>query len=692
MVASKSLYFFFKTRFWGLFLSFILFTISCRNDKTEATAGYSDAFKPIFERATFLFTTNRVDQGMHYLDSSFSHIASPSIDDKFRVLGFHYVYWHKAKVDNRNAILVADSMLAVAKKSVTNKQYIANFVEANLALGDAYFELQQYDNAYQHYFQGYRVGEKNLDKRALSDYAYRMGMITYKMHDYQLAAKYFKESAHLSTLVDDEFAYFYRLQEVYDNIALSFKHNNQPDSAIVYFNKAISFINQNTPRFKDRTKMIDMALGVVYGNKAEVLTLKGDYAEATGLLKKSIAINLQPGYDNNDAALAEIKLAQIYFDRHQSDALVKLLRDMRLQFDTIKNQAAEADWNRLMSDYSLEKNDPAKALNYLRTYNILKDSVMAKVNLLRESNVNEQLENFEKQYQIDSLKDNNNLQKRYLYVAIVCAILSLIIIFLVLRNWIRSKNDIRIVNALNKQVNSQKASLEKTLADLKASDLEKDRILRTVAHDLRNPIGGIAALTRTMADDNYTEEQLEFINLIKETSQNSLALINEILEVTNNGSVKLIKEPSDINALLSNSVELLNFKAAEKDQHIILTPTEAPLIINISREKIWRVISNLISNALKFSPQKAIVNVKVIDLGKMIQITVTDTGMGIPDDLKTKVFNMFTEAKRPGTDGEKSFGLGLSISKQIIEDHRGKLWFESDGKTGTTFFVNLPKK
>jgi signal transduction histidine kinase len=519
-----------------------------------------------------------------------------------------------------------------------------------------------------------------------------MGMITYKMHDYQLAAKYFKESAHLSTLVDDEFAYFYRLQEVYDNIALSFKHNNQPDSAIVYFNKAISFINQNTPKFKDRTKMIDMALGVVYGNKAEVLTLKGDYAEATGLLKKSIAINLQPGYDNNDAALAEIKLAQIYFDRHQSDALVKLLRDMRLQFDTIKNQAAEADWNRLMSDYSLEKNDPAKALNYLRTYNILKDSVMAKVNLLRESNVNEQLENFEKQYQIDSLKDNNNLQKRYLYAAIVCAILSLIIIFLVLRNWIRSKNDIRIVNALNKQVNSQKASLEKTLADLKASDLEKDRILRTVAHDLRNPIGGIAALTRTMADDNYTEEQLEFINLIKETSQNSLALINEILEVTNNGSVKLIKEPSDINALLSNSVELLNFKAAEKDQHIILTPTEAPLIINISREKIWRVVSNLISNALKFSPQKAIVNVKVIDLGKMIQITVTDTGMGIPDDLKTKVFNMFTEAKRPGTDGEKSFGLGLSISKQIIEDHRGKLWFESDGKTGTTFFVNLPKK
>jgi two-component system sensor histidine kinase VicK len=94
--------------------------------------------------------------------------------------------------------------------------------------------------------------------------------------------------------------------------------------------------------------------------------------------------------------------------------------------------------------------------------------------------------------------------------------------------------------------------------------------LRTVAHDLRNPIGGIASLTTMMADDEYTADQKELINLVKETSYNSLELINEILEATNMASVKFKLEQVEINSLVSNSVELLRFKAAEKGQTILL--------------------------------------------------------------------------------------------------------------------------
>jgi signal transduction histidine kinase len=111
----------------------------------------------------------------------------------------------------------------------------------------------------------------------------------------------------------------------------------------------------------------------------------------------------------------------------------------------------------------------------------------------------------------------------------------------------------------------------------------------------------------------------------------------------------------------------------------------------ISREKIWRVMSNLISNAIKFSPQGSAINVKIEDYGNEVEISVKDHGIGIPDAIKDKVFNIFTEAKRTGTAGEKSFGLGLSICRQIIENHQGKIWFKSDDKKGTTFFVRLPK-
>ena len=73
-----------------------------------------------------------------------------------------------------------------------------------------------------------------------------------------------------------------------------------------------------------------------------------------------------------------------------------------------------------------------------------------------------------------------------------------------------------------------------------------------------------------------------------------------------------------------------------------------------------------------------------------ILISVTDVGIGIPPEMEEKIFDMFTEAKRPGTAGEQAFGLGLAISKQIVEAHKGKIWFESNRGKGTAFFVELP--
>jgi two-component system sensor histidine kinase VicK len=212
-----------------------------------------------------------------------------------------------------------------------------------------------------------------------------------------------------------------------------------------------------------------------------------------------------------------------------------------------------------------------------------------------------------------------------------------------------------------------------------------------VAHDLRNPIGGIASLTLAMEDDDFTPEQKELINIIRETSNDTLELISELLEVTNEGKSGLKKELVDINALLGKSIELLRFKAAEKNQHIELTLLEQPGEITISREKIWRVLSNLITNAIKFSPRGATIRVSITDGKKEILISVKDNGIGVPKKMQEEIFDMFTEAKRPGTAGEKSFGLGLSISKQIVENHGGRIWVESKPGEGSIFYVSLPK-
>jgi signal transduction histidine kinase len=129
-------------------------------------------------------------------------------------------------------------------------------------------------------------------------------------------------------------------------------------------------------------------------------------------------------------------------------------------------------------------------------------------------------------------------------------------------------------------------------------------------------------------------------------------------------------------------------KAEAKHQQINLHAESFTL--PASREKLWRVISNLISNAIKFSPDGSDIEVRTERTAEGLRISVKDFGIGIPPKIQHKIFDMFTEAKRKGTAGEQSFGLGLAISKQIVEAHGGKIGFESVEGRGTTFFVDLP--
>jgi two-component system, OmpR family, sensor histidine kinase VicK len=671
-----------------LFLPFFLF--AC-NKKNTDSGGYSDAFEPVFDQTFHFFDFNQPLRGITYLDSAFKRINQPNINDEFRFYGFHYVYSQKVKHDNKKALLYADSMLMTAQKSVTKHQYAANFAEANYAKGDAYFYFNQFNDAYQCYFQGYLVGKNYLNHVSLADYTYRMGMIMYKQAHYKLAVNYFKESYRQSMLGKDDFSSFYRKQELLNNIGISFKHNGEIDSALTYFDKTLKYINDNDLKFEARSSMLEIARGVNYDNKAEALIVKGQYQFANELLKKSISINLKKGADNNDAELAEINLGQIFLITHKNDSLINLLNNVRIQLDSVKNEDAETDWNNLMGSYYLQKNDLAKALHYIQNYHSLKDSTIKGLISLKESNVNQQLSNFEKQYQIEKLSNNNKLQRFYLNTTIICALMLVAIISLIWRNWNSSKLDVVTEKMLNEEIIRQKINLEKALIELKNSSQEKDRILRTVAHDLRNPLGGIASLTNIMAEETEDNDLKYQLKMIKDTSIDTLELINEILEATNNTSTDLNKQLVDINSLLNNSVELLRFKAAEKHQRILLDGLDSQEQLYINREMIWRVISNLISNAIKFSPVGESIRVKSIHKDNHIQISINDHGIGIPADVKDKVFNMFTDAKRPGTIGEKSFGLGLSICKQIIEKHNGKIWFESDPKKGTTFYIKLSK-
>jgi len=286
-----------------------------------------------------------------------------------------------------------------------------------------------------------------------------------------------------------------------------------------------------------------------------------------------------------------------------------------------------------------------------------------------------------KDQEVKSLVVRSRYQTTLLLLVIIACLLAIAVIIVIRQNLKRTK-------LLNGQVISQNAQMKKTLGALEQSQADNTSMMKIVAHDLRNPIGGMYSIASMMLDEaGRTENDRMMLEMIKTSGQNSLELVSDLLQVQFK-TEELKKEPVDIGEMLHYCVALLSNKAEAKAQQINLQTMA--LILPASREKLWRVISNLIANAIKFSPSGAVIDVKMEHDAKSVLIAVRDDGIGIPAEMMDKIFDMFTEAKRPGTAGEQAFGLGLAISKQILEAHGGKIWFESGPGKGTTFFVELP--
>lgn len=660
---------------------------------------YSDGspeFNKVIDNATQMHDSGFTVKALHYIDSSF--IAKPPAN---QLDVFHYYYfcfdYYNNHIESRNpkkAEAYSDSMLSVLEKNHLEKVYVKQYAQSVFSKGDALFNAKRYTEAYKYFYEAKTIIKDNIDPCSLADYNYRLGMVLYKQDRFLEASYYFEESLNEFSACDLDFAIFYRRQELMDNIGLSFSRAGVSDSAMYYFNSALEYIKNNYEKFPTKTKTFrDKANAVILGNMALVYSNIDQKDKAIELLQKSVSINEHKGFDPIDAELNRLKLANIYYQDQQS-------AKMRSELDLVKKaNDSMPDQNVLLGLYDMEwkyydmTKDVSNAFTYLLKYHKLRDSIDVQMRTLRETDLNEQVKNMDKQYQISILEKNNELKKIYLIIAFLGALMSAAIFLLVFNNWRKTQRNIRALTYLHNQVSSQKVELEQLLRRLEDTNKEKDRVLRAVAHDIRNPIAAISSLSDLLVaeDYSYSSEQIELLTYIKNSCTDALSLTKEILEAADPSNAEaLVKEEVDIKKMFADYVQLLRFKAAEKQQIINVQLPDEPTYAVINKDKIWRVVSNLVNNAIKFSPEGSTIDIVVTRINNELYLSIHDSGIGIPDNIKDKVFDMFTEAKRPGTEGEKPFGLGLSISKQIIEAHNGKIWFETNVGSGTTFFITIP--
>ena len=231
--------------------------------------------------------------------------------------------------------------------------------------------------------------------------------------------------------------------------------------------------------------------------------------------------------------------------------------------------------------------------------------------------------------------------------------------------------------------------LKRMNVKLKQLNNIKDNILGIVAHDLRNPITAILGLSDLLkVTPNETEN---YLSLISRSCNNALSIIVDLLDITElgNDNYKLITDTIELNTFINDILVLENHNAINKNIVINFETNAEDIFVHINQNKFTRVISNLISNAVKFSHQDSQIVISTLYNNNMVLIKVRDNGIGIPTSLQEIIFDKFTKAGRKGTAGEKSFGLGMSIVKQIIELHGGNIWLESQESKGTTIYIEL---
>jgi two-component system, OmpR family, sensor histidine kinase VicK len=229
---------------------------------------------------------------------------------------------------------------------------------------------------------------------------------------------------------------------------------------------------------------------------------------------------------------------------------------------------------------------------------------------------------------------------------------------------------------------------EKTLEIERGSEF-KSQLLGTVAHDLRNPIAAVETMAMIMEMEDIDESVQENLNLIKASCLQARTIIDELLESARNENIaEFITQKTEINKFLEDIID--NWKIQKGTKNIELISQASPAFAQINFEKFQRVLDNLIGNALKFSKPRSNVELSLNKNERHIIIEVKDRGIGIPKDKLPIIFQAFTKAGRPGLNGEQSTGLGLSIVKQIVEKHNGKIEVESEEGKGSLFRILLP--
>ena len=255
------------------------------------------------------------------------------------------------------------------------------------------------------------------------------------------------------------------------------------------------------------------------------------------------------------------------------------------------------------------------------------------------------------------------------------------------------------------RLQKEKENLYTAMEVAEKANRAKSDFLANMSHELRTPLNHILGFSELIIDKQFgelNESQIEYLNYIRRSSKQLLSLIDDILNLSKIEAEKLELEVSDVEltSVLENCLTMFRQKALSQNIHLETEINGIPETIKGDEGKLKQIVFNLLSNAMKFTPNGGTIRIKASNgefhlgdqtLQNCVEVSISDTGIGIDEQHKATIFRAFEQIRKPSIQTQQGAGLGLALTKNLVELHGGNIWVESEGEgKGSTFSFNIP--
>ncbi len=376
-----------------------------------------------------------------------------------------------------------------------------------------------------------------------------------------------------------------------------------------------------------------------------------------------------------DSAIHHLQAAQVEGNEsHAQEQLGKTYEYLALSYKAVGDFQQALKYNELfvaMSEFNDREKSDRQIIEAQNRY------IMGK----KQSEI-EKLQAIRKQRERELAAEIKMRNTLFLVVA-----LTLIVVGLTVYLYMVKQRSNRILEAANAQVNKQNAQLQ----ELNAT---KDKFFSIISHDLKGPLNSLTSFSNLLINyyDSLSREEVQMLAKDFDKSvKNLFALLENLLEWSRSqtGNIDFTPEIFNLSGLLMENKSLLEAQAQNKKINLINQASE-PLKVSAHKQSINTVIRNLISNAIKFTPEGGTIQTRAMRSGDVIVVSVADNGVGMSPAVVEKLFRIDTKITTKGTADEKGTGLGLILCKDFVEKNGGRIWVESEPGKGTVFHFSLP--